>query len=226
MDSSRALWGENQKRLRSMLLKSGDFEKAMELCLKQHALVHLSEVSGCKTVTFEDELWDGLKEETFRKKPSQKDDTIAWDLWHIARIEDITMNLLVAEEGQVINSCDWIKRMKATVCDTGNAMNHEEIIKFSEAIDIEELKNYRIAVGKRTREIIKSLKSEDLKKKVSEASLKRVLEEGAVLEVEESRWLIDFWGRKNTAGILLMPVTRHNLVHINDALRIKNKLKN
>jgi len=53
--------------------------------------------------------------------------------------------------------------------------------------------------------------------------LQRILDEGAVLNVDGAKWLIDFWGRKNVAGILLMPVTRHNLVHINESMNIKKK---
>ena len=45
--------------------------------------------------------------------------------------------------------------------------------------------------------------------------------EGAV--VEEARDLIDYWGKRTIAGLLLMPATRHNLVHLNEALRLKRR---
>ena len=55
--------------------------------------------------------------------------------------------------------------------------------------------------------------------------LNRILNEGGVLDVEGSRWLLDFWGKKNVAGLILMPVTRHQLVHLNDSMKIKKKFK-
>jgi hypothetical protein len=55
--------------------------------------------------------------------------------------------------------------------------------------------------------------------------LKRIIDEGAVLDVEASNWLIDFWGRKNVAGILLMPATRHHVVHLNESFSAKKKSK-
>jgi hypothetical protein len=58
---------------------------------------------------------------------------------------------------------------------------------------------------------------------VGKEQLKKILDQGGVLDVEGSRWIIDFWGRKNVAGILMMPITRHQVVHLNDALRIKGK---
>jgi hypothetical protein len=60
-----------------------------------------------------------------------------------------------------------------------------------------------------------------MKRKFDKHSLQRILEEGAVLDVEASNWLIVFWGRKNVSGIILMPVTRHHIVHLNESLREK-----
>ncbi|WP_242878618.1 hypothetical protein [Clostridium beijerinckii] len=49
------------------------------------------------------------------------------------------------------------------------------------------------------------------------------MEEEAVSRDESAIWLIDFWGRKDVSGILLMPVTRHHVVHINESLKAKKK---
>jgi hypothetical protein len=36
--------------------------------------------------------------------------------------------------------------------------------------------------------------------------------------------LSDYWSKKTIAGLLLMPPTRHNFVHLNEAARIRQKL--
>lgn len=226
IDNRKQLWNSNHNLLKSIITKKDKFDEAIALCLKQHAMVHLSEVSQIDETTFEDDLWDNLSDVAFRTMPSPKDEaTIAWCLWHLSRIEDITMNILISDHIQVINSDSWLKKMKVDIRDTGNAMTNEEIIDFSLKIDIPELKNYRKAVGRKTREIIKKLDYSDIKKKMEASRLQRILDEGAVLDVESSKWLIDFWGRKNTAGILLMPITRHNIVHLNEAMQLKEKCK-
>lgn len=56
---------------------------------------------------------------------------------------------------------------------------------------------------------------------VKPSRLQRVLDEGAV--VEAARDLTEYWGRRDIAGLLLMPATRHNLVHLNESLKIKRK---
>lgn len=224
MKNKKELWNSQQKLLRSIILKPDRFDEAIKLCLEQHAMAHAAEMSQMKDATFDDELWDGLNEMMFRTMPSEMDEeTIAWCIWHTTRIEDITMNILVADDVQVINCDSWIEKMNVRVRDTGNAMTNEEIIDFSSSIDMQELRNYRKAVGQKTREIIKGFKPSDLKRKIEADRLQRALDEGAVLNVDGSNWLIDFWGRKNVAGILLMPVTRHNIVHINEAMQLKQK---
>jgi len=149
--------------------------------------------------------------------------SIAWIIWHIARIEDVTMNLLVAGTPQIFQRDNWRTRLKISRRDTGNAMDAQDAAKLSATIDLDALRAYRVAVGHRTRQIAKRLKPEDLKRKVEPARLQRVIAEGAVLEAASG--VIDYWGKRTIAGLLLMPPTRHNSLHLNEALRIKQKCR-
>lgn len=133
------------------------------------------------------------------------------------------MNILIAGEPQILYSGNWLEKMGAVIHDTGNAMNEREIEVFGNSIDMQSIRDYRISVGRKTRNIIKSMKVEDLKKRVESERLQRIMEEGAV--VEEARWLIDYWGKKTFSGLLLMPATRHNLVHLNESMRVLGKEK-
>ena len=139
----------------------------------------------------------------------------------MARIEDTAMNILVAGNQQILLTNNWLEQMKITVRNTGNAMDDEGVSKLSDTIDIEALRAYRLAVGRRTREIVKQLPPEVLKQEVDPSRLQQVMDEGAV--VEEARGLIDYWSRRNLAGLLLMPATRHNFIHLNEALRLKQR---
>jgi len=47
--------------------------------------------------------------------------------------------------------------------------------------------------------------------------------EGAV--VESTRYLVDYWSRCNIAGLLLMPPTRHNFLHLNEVTRIRKLIE-
>ena len=217
-------WNPKQALLRQYLTKSQNFNESINLCLEMHILLHSSEMSNCKSTTYFDILWNNLAESVFRLFVKKSGTSIAWNIWHLTRIEDITANILIANENQVINN-DWLKKINTDIRDTGNSMTDDEIIKFNNEINIKQLYYYRIAVGIKTQSIIKKLKSNDLKRKMDKSQLVRIIDEGGVLEHEKSKWLIDFWGKKNVSGILLMPITRHQVVHLNDSLRIKEKNK-
>jgi hypothetical protein len=214
-------WNPKQALLRQAL-KEGQIEEARILLCELHSAVHSSEIYETLSPSYMDEIWEGLSEKDFRTMPSTNDVTIAWNIWHITRIEDITANILIANTEQILND-EWLKKLNISIKDTGNAMSDEEIISFSDGIDLKELRNYRNSVGTRTKQIIESLKQEDLKYKFKQSQMSRILTEGGVIEHSESVWLLDFWSKKTVAGILLMPITRHQIVHLNDCRKLKSK---
>jgi hypothetical protein len=217
-------WNPKQSLLKELINKKEHFSETISLIKEMHKLVHLSEMSDSSGITYADEVIHGLNEEDYTIMPTNKDVTIAWNIWHITRIEDLTMNLLVHESNQVLNH-NWLTKLHIEVRDTGNAMSDDEIIELSNKIDKVTLINYRNAVGKRTREILDTLTYEDLKRKVKKESLDRILLEGGVTTQDDSIWLLDFWGNKTVAGIIQMPITRHQIVHLNDCMKLKKKIK-
>lgn len=124
-------WNENLKKLRVLLKSKSTFVQAKDLFMDIHAMVHSSEMSNTETETFKDDIWCGFNETALRKGLNKKGRTAAYGLWHSARIEDITMNLLVAEHKQVIDTGNWIRDIKSTVYSTGNELNVEEILLLS-----------------------------------------------------------------------------------------------
>lgn len=221
-DPNRIFWNEQFKILQDTWPKPVNFEACIGIFLNLHAMVHSSEASQSGLYSFEDELWGSLTEEAFRRV-REGDQSIAWKLWHTGRIEDITMNLLMAGDGQVMNSGNWLDRLGIKARDTGNAMDEAEIGALSAAINRQALKDYRTEVAKKTRKIVKALAPEDLRRKAEPAGVRRIWEEGAV--VEEAAGIVDYWSRKTYAGLLLMPASRHILVHLNESLRLIGKGK-
>lgn len=215
-------WNPLQARLRELLGHKESFAEAMELVMRMHGLLHTRDVSGQSVPTLMDEVWENLSDFAFRTMPTAADVTVAWNIWHITRIEDLTCNLLMADGNQVLDEA-WLSRLHTRVRDTGNAMTDGEILSFSGEADKQALREYRGAVGRRVREVIANLAPDDLKRTFSKRQVDRILEEGGVLTHPDSVWLLDFWGKKNVAGILLMPITRHQMGHLNDCLKLKEK---
>ncbi|MGD0708760.1 MAG: DinB family protein [Anaerolineaceae bacterium] len=222
MDPHRNLWNRQQQALRSALSSSAKHAKAIELFLSQHAMVHASAMSEDGLYSFDDKLWEGIGDDAARRIPPKGEHSIAWMIWHTARIEDMAMNVLVAGGRQVFDDGDWGKRLNVPVRNTGNDMDAEAIARLSAEIDVAALKAYRMAVGRRTREIVARLTPEETHQKVSSSRLQQLKEDGSVLE--SAQWLLDYWSGLTTAGLLLMPPTRHNFVHLNEAQKVKRKV--
>ena len=91
----------------------------------------------------------------------------------------------------------------------------------SKALDLKALRDYRYAVGRATREIVRTLTWDDFKRKPEPAQLQRILDEGAVLPLGMRK--IDYWASRDVAGLLLMPPTRHAIIHWNEARELINR---
>lgn len=222
MDTDRKHWNELQQELRKALSKVETHQTAVELFLGQHARLHAGEVAQAGPVTFEDAVWQGLRDEQVRVIPSNEEHSITWIFWHLTRIEDATMNVLLAGKPQLYTSQGWRERLLSPTGEVGNAMSPAEIASLSAAINLAALRAYRLAVGKQTRENVRALPKGAFKQPVEPERLQQLFDEGAV--VEASRGLLDYWGGLTKGGLLLMPPTRHIMVHLNEAMQIKKRL--
>ncbi len=216
-------WNPLQSHLKEIILQEDRFDEMVALLRRMHALVHSAEVYG-SSPTYMDEIWHDLDRRAFVTMPTAKDVTVAWNIWHITRIEDLTANLLIAGSAQVLDG-EWAARLNTCTTDTGNAMTDAEILQLSDELSMGGLHQYRDAVGQRTREIISHLRPGETRRKVDQAGLDRIRQQGGVTAHPDSAWLLDFWGRKTVGGLFLMPVTRHQIVHLNDCAKLKEKCR-
>jgi hypothetical protein len=223
VESLRKSCLKKQTELRSLLMKLDLFDQALSQFLGHHAMLHSTGVSQTKSQSFADEVLSDIPDEQMRQVPTARDHSVAWLIWHMARCEDIAMNILVAGTPQVLLRDGWLELIKSPVCDTGNAMDVSNIAAFNNLIDLQALRAYRLAVGIRTQEIAKQLQPSDLTRKVEPSRIRQVLEEGAV--VDAARAITDYWSKRNTAGLLLMPATRHNLIHLGEVLELKQRYR-
>jgi hypothetical protein len=211
-----------QKALRQALKGQTDEKLAIERFLDLHGILHSGQVAPESPWSYEDLLLDRLDESLFRVIPDGEEHSIVWILWHLSRIEDLTMNILVAGKDQIFEAGNWMAKTKSPIKHTGNGTGEAVTRALSAAVDIPGLRAYRVAVGRATREIVPALTEADFSRKVDPQSLQRVVDEGAVIEVGYG--VVDYWGRQDMAGLLLMPPTRHTIVHWNEARRLIKRL--
>lgn len=159
----------------------------------------------------------------FKELNYYKNENIIWNLWHIMRIEDLIVNILICEKESTLN--EKLKNgLNISITDTGNSLTKEEIKKFAKNINIKKLKYYSDKISKNTINLIKRLKAEDIKRKINKINLEKIINGCGV--TKDNLWLIDYWGKKDIAGLLLMPLSRHIIVHLNQCYKyIETKSK-
>jgi hypothetical protein len=184
--------------------------------LTQHAGVHARDVSG-RSFPFQ-RVFEELNDDQMRVRPGQGLNSCVWLLWHMARTEDVAVNLVVAGRGQVLDE-RWTRRMNVPWRIIGTGMAEDEVADVTNRADVAAVRAYRTAVGLRTREVVQALRGEAWHEIVGDADIERATSAGAFgsrIVGRKHPWL--GWTR---ADQLASSALRHNAAHIGEAVTIR-----
>jgi DinB family protein len=130
---------------------------AVSLFLLGHGRVHAADVAG--GTPYADRVFAGLSDDQMRTRPNTNLNSLVWLLWHMARTEDVAVNLVVAGRSQVLDD-DWIERLNVPWRTIGTGMSGDQVAELTERADVAAVRAYRSAVGHRTREVVEALPPE------------------------------------------------------------------
>ena len=212
-------WSELNKEMQLLLRKKDTFADGIEVCLKLRDTLSEAVQKLCKRLC--DEQYSLMP---YPNAKGYHCKTIAYSIWHMARIEDITVHTLIYGDEQILFRDDRLEKIGSPIITTGNELTKDEIISFSQSLDIAELLRYADAVKTSTDELLHRLSFEDTKRRFDDKDKQRIIASKCVSEDENAVWLIDFWCGKDVAGIIKMPFTRHLIMHIEAMLRIAEKI--
>jgi Protein of unknown function (DUF664) len=108
-----------------------------------------------------DELTDGLTDDTSNYRPTRDANSIAWLIWHSARVQDIQLAQVAGVE-EVWTRDGWVDRFALDLppYDTGYAHSAEDVAKVRAPADL--LSGYYHAVHKLTLEYVASVTADEL----------------------------------------------------------------
>lgn len=210
---------EINKEMQLLLRKRDTFSDGIEACLKlRNALSDAVK-----------ELCGRLCDEQYSLMPYPNAKgyhckTIAYSIWHMVRIEDITAHTLMADDTQVLFRDNHLRETGSPIITTGNELVRDEIVTFSKGLNIAGLLRYAGDVRASTDELLQGLSFDDTKRRFDDEDRRRVIASKCVSEDESAAWLIDYWCGKDVAGIIRMPFTRHLIMHIEAMMRIARKI--
>ena len=206
-------------------IEGTDIDRIRELTLEVHAMVHPAEISGRTERTIADYVLDYMLNGNQNALVPREDYDVdlhyagtrtvpmCWQFWHTYRIEDLVSNILMADQEQMFNR-DWQIKIGSSITDTGNSLELDDAIAFGKEINIKALREYIIAVGKNTRNILENITLEQVKSMVPYERVMHILEEGGVTTDFRSVWLLVYWGSLTMGGMILTPMTDHHMMHL------------
>lgn len=125
------------------------------------------------------DIWTVVSPELMRQRPHPRVNSIAWNMWHITRVEDAGLNRFVMDRSQVFDEGNWMERLNIPWRHHGTDMTFAEVDELNQRIDLSALQEYSRFVQLRTREIISALSPSDLDPIMEEDYLRHLmLEEG------------------------------------------------
>lgn len=104
-----------------------------------------------------DRLFDELSPAQLRCRPHPAMNSVAWNVWHMARAEDIAVNRLVVDRPQVFDAGNWGQRTQSGTRHHGSGMSDSEVTALSQQIDLPVLRSYYTAVRARTVAVVTTL---------------------------------------------------------------------
>jgi len=165
-------------------------------------------------------FYETLSDSQLRQRPNTVVNSVIWCLFHVARSEDIGVNRLVTEGGQVADEDRWLERMNVPFRHFGIGMTGDEVTDFSRAINISALRKYHQEVGHRTAEILESSSAISFDQVLVDEHLRSVLEEeGAVRSAEVQNVFESYQGMTRGWALMHLGLT-HTFQHIGEATTI------
>ena len=193
--------------------------KADELFLVQHARFY-SLGSG---VSYTDRVFGGLSDLEMRARPAANLNSLVWLLWHMARTEDVAVNLVVAGRAQVLDD-QWTERMNIPWRTIGTGMNVDDVDRLTRTADIAAVKAYRAAVGRRTQDVVRPLQPDAWDEILGITDTARAADAGAF--APSAPWVAGVgyraWQGHSRAVQLASSGIAHNAMHLGEAVTIRS----
>jgi hypothetical protein len=168
-------------------------------------------------------LYGRLTADQLRCRPDSRLNSIAWNLWHTTRAEDLGVNRLLIDGVQVLDEDGWYERLNLPFRQIGTGMTKDQVDELNRLVDLSALHEYQQAVHAKTIRIVEGLPQETLKEKLDAALLKRVLHDGETLH-PGGEWVYDVYFNQTKGWLLLHVGLNHPYFHLGDSFAVISML--
>jgi hypothetical protein len=161
-------------------------------------------------------LTAGLTEPQIRENVHPAANPLAWILWHVARVEDTAVNLLVGAGPQVLDDA-WMTRLHVVRRDFGLGMPMAEVLALSAGLDLAAWHTYWTAVGERTATLVAGLTPGALDEVISPAHIHWAVIDEQMVQGPNAARVEAFWQGMTKGYCLIYLALTHTYEHIGEA---------
>jgi hypothetical protein len=184
-----------------------------------HSGNHAGDVGG-RASTLTDRVFGGLSDAEMRARPVTGVNSLVWLLWHMARTEDVAVNLVITAGTQVLDDA-WMRRMRIAVRHIGSGMTDAEVADLGARADVGAVRAYRSAVGRRTREVVSTLPAQAWEEVIDAGDIDRAARTGAFRDYRPGRPRPYPWQGARRWQRLTGSAGGHNVLHHGEAITIR-----
>jgi len=175
------------------------------MLIERHTTLHEFFLTGFESVP---------DRELLRVRPHPRANSLAWNLWHVARAEDFGVNSFVADRPQVFNA-EWMRRMNVPWRHGGSGMSLDEVDAFNAMVNLDGVREYRLAVAEATREVLGRLHRIDLDRTLDDARVRRIMIDDGVAHSDPEGMVKNYLGRSGERCLLTYALT-HSYEHVGE----------
>jgi uncharacterized damage-inducible protein DinB len=161
------------------------------------------------------DVWERLPADRLRQRPHPQVNSIAWNLWHIARTEDAGLNRFVLDQPQVLDDGQWNERMNLPWRHHGAGMSFAEVDELDQRVDLTGLHAYCDAVQERTRQVLPQIDALDLDETLTAERLRPILFDEGLAHSDPEGLLQNYLGWSRGKCVLLYCGT-HPFQHVGE----------
>jgi DinB superfamily len=189
--------------------------------LVQHGQLHSLDVAT--GASYADRVFAGLTDDQMRARPGNGLNSLIWLLWHMARTEDVAVNIVVSDGRQILDD-DWTRRMNVPWRTIGTGMTDADVGDLTARADVDAVRAYRAAVGRRTQDVVRALRPEEWNEIVGFTDTARAASAGAF--APNTAWVDGVgykpWQGHSRAAQLAGSAIRHNAMHLGEAVTVRS----
>lgn len=160
-------------------------------------------------------IWETVSEELMRQRPHARVNSIAWNLWHLTRVEDAGLNRFVVDRPQVFDEGAWSQQLNLPWRHHGTGMTFAEVDELNRRIDLAALRAYSRAVRERTRALLPHIRLEALTAVLSQERVQTIVVDEGLAHSEAAALVQNYTGWDKGRCLMTFCLT-HSYQHVGE----------